>query len=81
MRIGSDTVFLERRADVVAYLNSVFAALAGESYARSELLNTSICVLTDSTAIVSTGIRRFDSNGAVLLETGATYALVKFDSQ
>jgi len=77
IRNGSETLFFQTRSSVIDYFKSVFENLSGESYARSESMGTNICVLTDTTAIVSTGFRRFGSDGSIIFESAATYFLTK----
>ena len=73
-----DVVFLSSRKEVVVYLGSVFSKMTDQDYESSEILASNVCILTDTSAIVSVAFRRYNSSGDVILESGASYSLFKF---
>jgi hypothetical protein len=75
------SIFLGTKEDVSDYLVSAFSEMSSQDYESSQILTSSYCVLSDTSAIVSVAFRRFDSNGNVLLESGATYSLFKLRGQ
>jgi len=76
-----DSVFLETRQEVIDYFDVVFTEMSDQNYASSEITAKHICVLSDTSAIVSIAFRRFDNNGKVILDSGASYSLFKIDER
>lgn len=76
-----DVVFIKSRKEVVVYLESVFSKMTGQDYESSEILASNFCILTDTSAIVSVAFRRYDSGGDIILESGASYSLFKYDDR
>jgi len=81
VRYDLGTVLLQNKEAVISHMNSVYSELSKQSYARSEILATNICVLNDTSVLVSVGFRRFDSSENVILESGATYSIIKIDGK
>jgi len=81
LRSGDETHFFETRSEIVEYFNTYFANLSDASYARSESMDTNICILSSTTATLSTGFRRFGNDGSIILESAATYFLIKLNGQ
>jgi len=77
LKTGSEMVLLRSRESVIEHLSSVFTALSRQSYSRTEIVTKNICVLSNDSAIVSVVLRRYDSEGVVLLDSGASYSIVK----
>lgn len=77
LRTGKEMLLLESKEKVIEHLNSVFSALSDSNYSRTEIATKNACVLTDDAAIVSVVLRRYNSKGEVLLESGASYSIVK----
>ncbi len=71
------TVLLHDRSEVVDWLSAYFSGLASQDYARSEVLGLNIWLLTDTSAVLSTGLRRFDEKDNMILEAGASYSVAK----
>ena len=79
LRIDDEMDLLRSRQEVLDYLSSAFANLSDQNYVSSEILANNFCILTDTSAIVSVAFRRFDSDGNIILESGASYGLVKIN--
>jgi hypothetical protein len=79
LRTGSEMLLLESREKVREHLTMVFSALSDQNYSRTEIVTKNTCVLTDDVAIVSVALKRYSSEGVVLLESGASYSIVKLD--
>ncbi|MCA9358458.1 hypothetical protein KC902_04320 [Candidatus Kaiserbacteria bacterium] len=77
LKTGNEMVLLRSRENVIEHLSSVFSALSRQSYSKTEIVTKNICVLSYDTAIVSVILRRYDSEGTVLLESGASYSIAK----
>lgn len=77
LRTGNEILLLESRESVIEHLGTVFSALSSQNYSRTEIATKNTCVLTDDAAIVSVVLRRYSSEGVVLLESGASYSIVK----
>ncbi|MEH6557057.1 MAG: hypothetical protein V7708_04620 [Oceanicoccus sp.] len=77
LRTGNEILLLESKESVIAHLSTVFSDLSIQNYSRTEIATKSTCVLTDDAVIVSVVLRRYSSEGVVLLESGASYSIVK----
>lgn len=72
---------LETKQEVVDYFSNEFSDLSKANYEKSEMLANNFCILSPTTAVVSIAFRRFDSDGKVILQSGATYSLIKHDER
>ncbi len=63
-------------AEIEGMFKSAAAALAADGYANSELLETKISVLNQTTALAATRFRRVRQDGSLIVEAGATYTLL-----
>jgi len=78
MRVSATTsVSLATRADVESWLNPFLAKLKERGYARSDLPQLQIKLVSNGVAIASAMFIRYKTDGAELERLGATYVLRK----